>query len=36
MFTEIGSLPMALINDLRRQVSAEREADKSTFKNRKG
>ncbi|XP_022166034.1 growth hormone-regulated TBC protein 1-A isoform X1 [Myzus persicae] len=36
MFTEIGSLPMSLIIDLRKQVSAERDADKSTFKNRKG
>lgn len=36
MFSDIGSLPMSMINDLRRQVSAERDADKSTYKNRKG
>ncbi|XP_015366092.1 PREDICTED: growth hormone-regulated TBC protein 1-A [Diuraphis noxia] len=35
MFTEIGSLPMSLINDLRKQVSAERNANKSTSKNKK-
>lgn len=36
MFKDIGSLPMSLIDDLRRQVSAEREAEKSTYKNQKG
>lgn len=36
MFTSIGSLPMSLIDDLRRQVTAERNADASTYKNRKG
>lgn len=35
MFTDIGSLPMSLIDDLRRQVSAERDADTSTYKSRK-
>lgn len=36
MFTEIGSLPMSLINDLRKQVTAERNAaNKSTSKNKK-
>lgn len=36
MFTDIGSLPMALIDDLRLEVTAERNAEKSTYKNRKG
>lgn len=36
MFTDIGSLPMSLIDSLRKQVSAERNSDKSTYKNRKG
>lgn len=36
MFTKIGSLPMSLIDDLRRQISAERENEKNTYKNRKG
>ncbi|XP_025197152.1 growth hormone-regulated TBC protein 1 isoform X1 [Melanaphis sacchari] len=36
MFSDIGSLPMSLINDLRRQVSAERNADKPPYKNKKG
>lgn len=36
MFKNVGSLPMSLIDDLRRQVSAERNADKLTYKNKKG
>lgn len=35
MFKDIGSLPMSLIDELRKQVTAERGADKSTFKTRK-
>ncbi|XP_050420905.1 growth hormone-regulated TBC protein 1 [Adelges cooleyi] len=36
MFSGIGSLPMSLIEDLRKQVSSERAANKTTFGNRKG
>lgn len=36
MFTDIGSLSMSLIVDLRSQISAERDSEKSTYKNRKG
>lgn len=36
MFTNIGPLPMSTINELRKTVSSERNADKTTYKNRNG